>query len=114
MYKVEFQVEIDERALKVIEYKLKRLEDDFFKSAEAMAMIQSKTDYYDEDQYQRIADGVDELETKFSVSNLSECPEDAIIGRDLFDADDYLRAVKYGIALAKQGYDDVEYELEEE
>ncbi len=71
--------------------------------------------YVEEDRYEgvRYQEVSDELETKFSVSDLSECPEDAIIGRDLFDADDYLRAVKYGIALAKQGYDDVEYELEE-
>ena len=51
----------------------------------------------------------DELGIKFSVYNLNECPEDAIIGRDLFDASDYLRAVRYGIELAKQGYDEVEY-----
>ena len=72
--------------------------------------------YVEEDRYVGVChqNVSDELETKFSVSNLSECPEDAIIGRDLFDASDYLRAVKYGIALAKQGYDDVEYELEQE
>lgn len=29
--------------------------------------------------------------------------------RDLFDAGDYLRAVRYGIELAKAGYDEVEY-----
>ena len=45
----------------------------------------------------------------FSVSNLNECPEDAIIGRDLFDAEDYIKAVRYGIMLAQQGYTDVEY-----
>lgn len=72
MYKVEFQVEIDERALKVIEYKLKRLEDDFFKSAEAMAMIQGKTNYFDEDQYQKIANGVNELETKFKEGKITQ------------------------------------------
>lgn len=72
MYKVEFKVEIDERALKVIDHKLKRLEDDFFKSAEAMAMIQSKADYYDEDQYQRIADGVDELKAKFEAGEITQ------------------------------------------
>ena len=44
----------------------------------------------------------------FSVSNLNECPEDAIISRDLFDAEDYIKAVKYGITLAQQGYTDVE------
>lgn len=48
---------------------------------------------------------------KFSVSNLCECPEDAIIGRDLFDADDYIRAVRIGMMLAQEGYTnlDVEY-----
>ena len=45
----------------------------------------------------------------FSASNLNECPEDAIIGRDLFDAGDYIRAVRYGIMLAQQGYTNVEY-----
>lgn len=48
----------------------------------------------------------------FSVCNLNECPEDAIISRDLFDANDYLKAVRYGIELAKQGYDEVEYTKE--
>ena len=45
----------------------------------------------------------------FSVYDLTEYPEDATINRDLFDADDYLRAVRYGIELAKEGYDEVEY-----
>lgn len=51
---------------------------------------------------------------KFTVVNLSECPEDAIIERDLFNAKDYLEAVKYGIELAKNGYTDVELEKIEE
>lgn len=48
-------------------------------------------------------------EELFCVYDLIECPEDATINRDLFDADDYLRAVRYGIELAKAGYDEVEY-----
>jgi hypothetical protein len=51
----------------------------------------------------------DEEKIIFTVSNLDECPEDAIIRRSLFDAYDYLKAVRYGIELAKQGYDEVEY-----
>lgn len=47
---------------------------------------------------------------QFSVSNLCECPEDAIIGRDLFDADDYLRAVRTGMRLAQEGYTDLDVE----
>ena len=53
----------------------------------------------------------------FSVCNLWECPEDAIIGRDLFDVDDYVKALNKGIELEKKGYTSVEigkYEEEEE
>ena len=45
----------------------------------------------------------------FDVYDLTECPEDATIGRDLFTAHDFIKAVRYGIELAKQGYDEVEY-----
>jgi hypothetical protein len=34
-----------------------------------------------------------------------------MIGRDLFDADDYLKAIKFGMNLAKQGYDDIQIEF---
>lgn len=52
----------------------------------------------------------------FSVNNLSECPEDAIIGRDLFDSNDYIRALNKGIELANKGYTRVEFgkEIKEE
>lgn len=43
----------------------------------------------------------------FCVSDLCECPEDAIIGRDLFDADDYIAAVRFGMSLARDGYNDI-------
>ena len=43
----------------------------------------------------------------FSVSNLCEYPEDAIIGRDLFDASDYIKALNRGIELANKGYSKV-------
>lgn len=42
----------------------------------------------------------------FSVWNLDECPEDAIIGRDLFDEHDFIKAVKLGMKLAQEGYTD--------
>lgn len=48
----------------------------------------------------------------FDVWNLDECPEDAIIDRSLFNAFDWLRAVKYGIELARQGYTNVGFEME--
>ena len=37
------------------------------------------------------------------VSDLSECPEDAIIGRDLVDCDDIMSAIQFGFNLAKNG-----------
>lgn len=42
----------------------------------------------------------------FSVWNLNECPEDAVIGRDLFDEHDFINAVKLGMKLAQEGYTD--------
>lgn len=44
----------------------------------------------------------------FSVSNLSDCPEDAIIDRDLFSARDFIAAVKYGMRLAEAGYTSID------
>lgn len=46
----------------------------------------------------------------FSVCDLSDCPEDAIIGRSLFDANDYIDTLHLGMQLAKEGYDDIEVE----
>lgn len=43
----------------------------------------------------------------YDVWNLDDCPEDAIIERCLFSANDWLRAVQYGIELASEGYTDV-------
>ena len=42
----------------------------------------------------------------FSVLNLNECPEAAVIGRDLFDEQDFINAVKLGMTLAQEGYTD--------
>lgn len=41
---------------------------------------------------------------EFSVCNLNDCPEDAIINRNLFNAYDYMDAIEYGMKLAQQGY----------
>lgn len=44
----------------------------------------------------------------YSVYDLSECPEDAVIGRELFSAYQYIEAIKLGMELAKQGYTGIE------
>ena len=46
----------------------------------------------------------------YCVNNLADCPEDAIIERDLFSAEEYVEAVRYGIELAKQGFDNIEFD----
>lgn len=46
--------------------------------------------------------------TLFSVCDLDRFPERAVIGRDLFDANDYVDALRTGIALAERGYTDIE------
>ena len=55
-----------------------------------------------EDRSQTIIDKENDI--NFGVCNLTDCPEDAIIGRDLFNSDDYIRALNKGIELANKGY----------
>lgn len=69
----------------------------------------------EEDEYNSITSSqtvYDGDKAVFDVWNLDECPEDAIIDRSLFDAYDWLRAVKYGIELAQKGYTDVGFKME--
>ena len=52
-----------------------------------------------------------------SVSDLYECPEDAVIGGDLIDAGDITDFIELGIKYAKEGYSEIKCfyeELEEE
>ena len=63
-------------------------------------------DIFEEVAHQELWDP-DEKYCLFNVSNLWECPEDAIIGRSLHDADDASLLIKYGMKYSKEGYDDV-------
>ena len=47
---------------------------------------------------------------QFFVQDLCECPEDAIIGRDLFSGHDFIEALRLGMKLAQEGYDSIEIE----
>ena len=66
---------------------------------------------YDHRRQKVWSDNEDE-KIKLRVSDLNECPEDAIIGRDLFDAEDFIRLLKLGFAIAKMGYDCITVEEE--
>lgn len=73
---------------------------------------ESKDDYEDV-RGQELYNEIEKID--FSVYNLADCPEDAIIGRDLFTADDYIDALCKGMELAKKGYTDIEInEIESE
>lgn len=43
----------------------------------------------------------------YYVYDLTDCPEDAVIGRDLFSAYDWIDAVRFGMKLAELGYDKI-------
>lgn len=44
---------------------------------------------------------------------VKEHPEDMFFYRDLFSGDSYIRAIKLGMKLAKEGYDDLNVIVEE-
>lgn len=52
---------------------------------------------------------IDDRKKLYGVSDLSECPEDAIIGRALLSGDEVLDLVKLGMNYSKMGYDEIEY-----
>lgn len=64
-------------------------------------------DYGYDVEAQRVEDKDTGMEV-YGVCNLGECPEDAIIGRDLVSAHEWLDYVNLGISLAKKGYDKAE------
>lgn len=39
---------------------------------------------------------------------MEDCPEDAIIGRGLHHLDSFIDGIKFGIKIAKQGYEGIE------
>lgn len=54
--------------------------------------------------FQKLAWNYNDEAGFFRVCNLNESPEDAIIGRDLFDAEDFIDAVRFGMDLRENGY----------
>lgn len=56
---------------------------------------------------------IDTKERLYSVSDLSECPEDAIIGRDLFSGEEALDLIQIGMDFYKKGYTEIDFEIVE-
>ncbi len=53
---------------------------------------------------------IDDRKKLYGVSDLSECPEDAIIGRALPSGYKILDLIKLGMNYSKIGYDEIEYD----
>ena len=71
----------------------------------------SDNNNYDRRRQKVWSDNEDE-KVKCRFRDLNDCPEDAIIGRDLFDANDFIATLKLGFAIAKRGYDCITVEEE--
>lgn len=86
----------------------------FEKSKKPLVLDYSESkDDYEDVRGQELYNEIENID--FYVYNLTDCPEDAIIGRDLFTADDYIDALHKGMELAKKGYTDIEInEIESE
>lgn len=50
---------------------------------------------------------------RYLVYDLTECPEDATLYRDLFSGLQYIDALKLGMKIAKAGYDTITFETVE-
>ena len=55
----------------------------------------------------------DEIRFYESEWNATNCPEDMYFNRDLFSGYNYINAIKLGMKLAKEGYDDLYIIVEE-
>lgn len=73
--------------------------------------------YHDEDYYgheycheiQSVTKDPD-VTVYFKAYDMCECPEDAMLNRDLFNGDDYIEAIELGMLLGNLGYDSIEVE----
>lgn len=74
------------------------------KKVKKFRYVMLQDDYYGFCKGEEVYDG-DKL--LFDVCNLTDCPEDAIVGRSLFSSSDWINAVRLGMELSRQGYDDV-------
>lgn len=55
----------------------------------------------------------EEEQISYYVQNLDQTPEDAIVDRDLFTAEDYIAAIQLGMDMREKGYTNVSIEWEE-
>lgn len=67
--------------------------------------INEEEDDYESMIYAQEVSCEDEPQVRYSVCNLTDCSEDAIIGRDLVSAERYIKILELGMTLGRKGYD---------
>lgn len=69
-------------------------------------------DYYGHEFYHEIQNVTEDPDVTvyFKAYDMCECPEDAMLNRDLFNGDDYIEAIELGMLLSNLGYDSIEVE----
>ena len=70
-------------------------------------IIKISDNYSEEYRQQEAWSDNEDIEINFCAYDLSQCPEDAVIGRDLFTVDDFIEAIELGFKIAKLGYNDI-------
>ena len=71
-----------------------------------VTLLQSEDTYDGEIKHRLIVkDENDKTIDEVGIQSLSECPEDAIIGRDLIDGDDLISFIKLGYKAGKEGFE---------
>lgn len=74
--------------------------------------IITEHDEWGEPYYQEVKPSAGNFEGEFlnpcySVSDLTDCPEDATITRSLFSAYQYVDALRLGMKIAQAGFDEI-------
>ena len=75
--------------------------------------VKERKDSYGDVSAQTLTWNYDGIQGYYHVNDLCDCPEDAIIGRDLFSVWDFINAVELGMGLAAKGYTGIEVEEKE-
>lgn len=82
-------------------------------SKEFKLILKVSTDYWGIADGHRVSNITEDAavgDIRYSVYDLTECPEDATLYRDLFSGWEYINALRLGMKIAKAGYDSITFE----
>ena len=73
MYKIEFKVELNEMDLKILDFKLGQIEDDFYKVAEAMSFTLDKAEIYGNGEFlNTLTTGITDLKEAYKNGEITQ------------------------------------------